>query len=478
MRTPTACARCGRNAVAATTWPDGPICRTCHTRALETFGICAGCARHRMLPGFSTEHKPLCVDCAGIPGNFTCVECGMQGRRWQQRCARCTLTTRLRCLLDDGTGTIRTELIPLFDGLRQMERPASGLNWLGPPYVGQMLRGLATGEIPLTHEGLNTLPHPRAVAYLRDLLMQHHILPPADRQLVFFERWLSHYLTSITNPEHRTTVERFAAWHILRRLRTLAAHGPLGADAQANARAQITQAGAFLAMLDINETTLATCTQYHLDLWHSNTAIARLSSHPFLKWAMSTARMPRLAIQAPTVTDSAPAHQQQRITLITQMLIDENVLLRTRVAALLVLLYAQPVSRIIQLTIDDVTGDTDMFLHLGEHPAPVPEPFAALLRRYIATRTNMKTAANPTTRWLFPGRRPGQPMTTNAIRQLLRHAGVPPQSSRIGAIRQLVLDAPAPVVAAMLGYSHSRTSAHAIHAGAPWSRYATSNHDQ
>jgi hypothetical protein len=203
-----------------------------------------------MPPGATPAGTRLCTDCAGIPGNFTCVECGAQGRRWRQKCARRTLTARLRRLLDDGTGAVRAEPLPLFDGLRQMQRPASGLNWLGPPHVGQMLSGLATGAIPLTHDALDALPHPRAAAYLRDLLMQHGVLPAADRHLLMFGRWLTGHLAAVADPGHRRRVEQFAAWHVERRLRAQAEVHPPGPGKAGAARAQVVQATAFLAWLD------------------------------------------------------------------------------------------------------------------------------------------------------------------------------------------------------------------------------------
>jgi hypothetical protein len=54
--------------------------------------------------------------------------------------------------------------------------------------------------------------------------------------------------------------------------------------------------------------------------------------------------------------------------------------LRARIAAALVLLYAQPVSRIVRLTIDDVTDDdTTVTVKLGDPPSPLPEPVAELI---------------------------------------------------------------------------------------------------
>ncbi|MEV6971143.1 hypothetical protein AB0M47_39195 [Hamadaea sp. NPDC051192] len=56
------------------------------------------------------------------------------------------------------------------------------------------------------------------------------------------------------------------------------------------------------------------------------------------------------------------------------------------------LLYAQPVSRLIRLTTDDIIiDDEDIGLRLGDPPSPVPEPFAELLLRLRDERRDMNT---------------------------------------------------------------------------------------
>ncbi|MCK2218143.1 MerR family DNA-binding transcriptional regulator [Actinomadura sp. ATCC 31491] len=87
-------------------------------------------------------------------------------------------------------------------------------------------------------------------------------------------------------------------------------------------------------------------------------------------------------------------------------------------------------------------------------------------------RLNLITATNQNSRWLFPGRRGGQPMTPDAIERRLRDHQIPIFSDRTAALRQLVLQAPAAVIARMLGYSDEQTSRVATEAGSPWSRYA------
>ncbi|MGP0023423.1 MAG: hypothetical protein ACLPKE_08660 [Streptosporangiaceae bacterium] len=49
--------------------------------------------------------------------------------------------------------------------------------------------------------------------------------------------------------------------------------------------------------------------------------------------------------------------------------------------------------------------------------------------------------------WLFPGQRVGQPLTPGALRQQLQAFGIPTTQARASAFRQLVLQAPAPIVA-------------------------------
>ncbi|MFG3383349.1 hypothetical protein [Streptomyces sp. NPDC047999] len=158
------------------------------------------------------------------------------------------------------------------------------------------------------------------------------------------------------------------------------------------------------------------------------------------------------------------------------------------VLAALVLLYAQPVSRIVRLTIDDVTDDeTTDTVQLGDPPSPLPEPVAVLMRAYIQSRQHLPYASSRSSQWLFPGRQPGQPMNPVSLQVHLREIGVPPQRGRTSAIRQLVLQAPAPVIVKALGYHdkvcHQRQPARTAtrlgtEAGGTWSRYAPGDHQR
>jgi hypothetical protein len=116
------------------------------------------------------------------------------------------------------------------------------------------------------------------------------------------------------------------------------------------------------------------------------------------------------------------------------------------------------VSRIVRLTIDDVLRDGgQVLIRLGEPPSPAPGPFAELLLRLVDNRQNMHITTNTTSRWLFPGQRAGQPLHPRMLLPLIHELGIPVQATRVSALRQLVLQAPAPVVAdALLPYQARR----------------------
>jgi hypothetical protein len=51
-------------------------------------------------------------------------------------------------------------------------------------------------------------------------------------------------------------------------------------------------------------------------------------------------------------------------------------------------------------------------------------------------RDNMNTATNRDSRWMFPGRRAGQPMHPDALAALVNGLGIPTVAGRASAIRQ------------------------------------------
>lgn len=474
------CVRCSRFGCFAATWPDGHVCRTCHDRALKVRGRCPGCGVDRVLPGIGADDAPVCADCAGFTVSYHCSRCGHEGKLHAHHlCSRCTFADELTELLDDGTGRVQPELVPLVEHLLAMNNPRSGLSWLNPGKgkertPADLLRELARGEIALTHEAFHTLQPWRAAAHLRELLTACGVLPMIDKQICAFERWLIDHLAGITDPEHARLIRRFTTWDVLPRLRARAERKPLTAASRRGFSAQVNHATQFLGWLTERDLTPGTCGQADIDAWIvGHRAHARLSLRPFLSWCMANKLTRRFRLPTVVVPPATPLPQPERVDLIGRVLTEHDQPLRSRIAAAIVLLYAQPLSRVVRLTTDDVIRHGDqVLLRLGEPPSPVPGPVSALLLQWIDQRTNMNTATNRDSSWLFPGRRARQPMHPETLGALVRALGVPTVAGRVGAIHQHVLDMPAPVVADALGYHHVTTTKIAAHAAASWSRYA------
>ena len=174
-------------------------------------------------------------------------------------CDRCAVAWTAARLLDDGTGAIAEPLKPLADALAGSASPAAALEWLRKPHIRDLLTHLASGKVPLTHEALDGWPRPRAVPYLRDLLVSCGVLPAADRQLREFQAWLDRRLDTVAGHPHQRLLRQFGSWHQLPATRARAAAGPLRTTAAQYARSRFIQAQVFLAV--ITRAEYASCRQ-------------------------------------------------------------------------------------------------------------------------------------------------------------------------------------------------------------------------
>ena len=141
------------------------------------------------------------------------------------------------------------------------------------------------------------------------------------------------------------------------------------------------------------------------------------------------------------------------------------------VAATLLLLYAQPLVGSTTLKTTDVIVSVDeLRIFLGIDPAPIPGPFANLLRQHLRNRLNLRTAGGSGSPCLLPGHHAGKHLDAKSIMQRLRKLDI---NLRVRATprRNLVAEVPPPLVAEMLGYSYQVTQCHAELAGQRWSQY-------
>ncbi|WP_311278419.1 recombinase XerD [Gordonia sp. AC31] len=363
----------------------------------------------------------------------------------------------------------------LIDALCAADRPESILTWKRSDKVQELLSAIASGATPLSHDGLDQyVPRGKHVEHLRSVLLHHQALPARDKYIALFERWLEEKLANIANADIERPVRQFATWHHLRRMNEIAHTGKSTRGPVQWSKQEITETLKFLQWLrDEHGRTIATCVQQDVDQWVTTGPTTRHAIRTFLVWC-ANARINRSVSlgfrQANTVRLLT---QDQRLAWIRELLEGDSESLPYRVAGTLLLLYAQPLVKVTELPMAKVIISPDgLALQLGVTRSPVPAPFDSLLRQHIERRPNLRTSGADSP-WLFPGYRCGEHLLPNTLMIRLRDLGINLLGARNTAIRELVTQVPAPVVAEMLGYSDQVTQRHAELASQPWGRYAS-----
>lgn len=223
------------------------------------------------------------------------------------------------------------------------------------------------------------------------------VLPYRDRHILAFELWLGNALLSYSL-NSRQLLHRFATWHHLRRMRHDADAGMLKPGSAATARQQITVAGQFLGHLEDRGIRFQDTGQQHLDAWLADGPSTRYGARNFVVWAVKNRLLPPLRVPRRTASTAPVIAQDERLKLLAMLLDDEptsRLLPAVRLVGVLLLLYAQPVSRVLQLRLDDVSETPEgTSLRLGNHPSVLPGAIATLLSEHVNSGRNVNTAAN------------------------------------------------------------------------------------
>jgi hypothetical protein len=387
------------------------------------------------------------------------------------RCRRCSLRIRLHQLFDDGSGSVMPELVSFVAALGAMDSARGGLNWLNKTATVERIRAIATGAVPLSHDGLDTLAVSNGREHLRELLVAHGVLPVRDRYLAAYERWAKSRLASIEEPAERRLIAAYLRWHHGPRLSVLSTAGRLTESRYSTVRAQTNIAVKLLAWLCEQGTDLVTCTQGDVDAWFAQGPSTRLHSRSFLNWAIRTQR--RAALELPPDRPAAPRGipEHQRLDLLGRLLGDDGIDLVDRVAGCLVLLYAFPLTRINRLRATDFeSADGGYALRVGDDLVPMPNALATLVRTLLERTNHVSSAGHPDGDWLFPGRRAGQPIEPDQLAARLNRHGVT-RAARTAALDALLATVPAPVLAKLIDRRPWRVAQRTKVLGTDWRNY-------
>ncbi|MDQ6839947.1 MAG: hypothetical protein M3137_16875 [Actinomycetota bacterium] len=487
-----------------------PLCEDCEAVAVETIVTgshvrCGPCAR-RPAERSATSSRPAraerrrsradrnesnrgtCGDCGGgrrlLDGSLRCRICRERAARFCDRCCggapltrvgderlcwTCALQVRVDALLpdvDDGPcGLLRHALL-------SAANPRTTALWLGRERVAGVLGSMGTARPGITHEGLDALGAGPGVGHLRDLLVAAGALDSAGRAVARLE---AHAATAVAGLEDadRRIVAAWVRWRLLPRLRRREAAGASLANSAANARASLHEVVRLAGHVQGRGRSLRDCTQADLDAWLGRPGASRRTAVAFVAWATKKKHMPALSVPAsPSSAPSVYADSEDRWLVARRLVRDDGIDIVDRVAGALVVLYAQPVSRIVGLRLVDVRyDDGQAIVTLAGHDLELPEPFATLVGQLPVLRRGgvVNRVENP---WLFPGSRAGRHLAAANLANRLRGVGIEPRKMRGAALAQLSSEMAPAVLADVVGISPGAAVKWTTLHGGNWTRYA------
>lgn len=447
------------------------MCEPCYRAALSRRGTCEACRAERRLVSPPGPAARRCAGCAGVAPLATCRSCGAEERPYLDGCCvRCALARRAGELIGELNGPLRA----VYEAIVAAPQPYSAHNWLRRSVAANMLGEVASGKLALTHEALDAHRPRRGADYLRHLLVANGVLAPRDDALVRLESWVPARLACVEDKSQRQALRSYATWRVLRRARQRAEAAGAPRTATRHAKVHLNAAIAFMAFLAARQRDLSACSQGDVDDWLAEGPPSAPSVRDFLDWAAERKFTGRFVVPGQARRDGPTGDDAARWAAAQRLLHDEGLDLGDRVAGILVMLYAQQLSRIVALTRDQVEAAANVTrLHLGPTPLEVPPPLDELLNRLVRTRRPYSGVGSPAaTPWLFPGLDPGLPLTAYQLGQRLRRLGVEPAPGRRSALIHLASRLPAAMLAQALGLSPSTAVRWGGVAGADWATYA------
>lgn len=466
---PQPCSRCGEHHRLVASWPDGRVCGYCYLAAKRTRGTCT-CGHTGVLPG-RIEGRATCRTCSGVKLNVDCTSCGAEDELHSGgHCWGCVLSRTVdRLLTNPATGQMHPVLVPVAGALKAMERPNSGLTWINQSHVTAFFADLAAAPT-ISHNSLDALPASRTRDYVRGLLVEHGALPRRDEFLARFTAWSDQALGRLPEGEHRDIARRFVRWHLLRRMN--AAPGEVTQGTFLGSQQTTTVTVDFLTWLTARGTTLSRLTQADVDAWQGGGPSTRKFASGFLAWAIKAHLLdPRLRMQPHrrgTAHRLPPAEQNRAIQAVMH---HEDLTPRDRLAAILVLVLGQQLTHVVRLNWDDATVTEDLAtITIGATPITLPPPLDEPLRQLHAEPGHGRTAAHPTTTWIFRSPSPGQHLSAAHLGQRLKSV-CSSRAARLGTLSELAKTSPIPVLAEILGYNTATLERHAAAAATTYSRY-------
>ena len=228
-------------------------------------------------------------------------------------------------------------------------------------------------------------------------------------------------------------------------------------------------------LLDTQQVDLPDVGQRHLDHYIITQAGHGPELRLFLDWTNRSGLTGSLKVpHTPRSEPEVALSDTQRWMHVEVLLHDDTVRLYTRVAGLFILLFAQPLSRVLRMRPEQIARSEDgtVTARFDTFPIELPEPLEELALRQLDASQNERFAGHHR-KWLFPGRNAGRHLVRENIRSELVARGIHPAAGRNAALFQLAGEVPTPVLAELLGIAPRTATRWAALAARDWSHYAS-----
>jgi hypothetical protein len=346
-------------------------------------------------------------------------------------------------------------LRPVFDSLVASPSPRSTLRWLMEAEGYHLLVALSDTEMgfSLSHEGIDRWVASPSREFLRELLVAHRVLPERDEVLARLVRWVDERIAK--QPAGEVIVLRpFAEWRMLRRLRRRSAvTGATSFGSAKTVKTRIDVAIRFLAWCREQGLHLAGLRQADLERWLVSQRTTAYEIRHFLRWAAERGFVTHLSVPARQVITPARSMDIDGHHELVRSVLESEQDARARFAGALVVLFSQPVSRVARIRKDDVVFDPDaVTIDLGKEKLVLPDALGAIARAMLTQRRgHLVIGGSAPNEFLFPGGKPGRPISAGALERRLDRLGITDvREARTTAGRQLAARVPARVLADLL----------------------------
>ena len=436
-------------------------------------GTCAGCRRD----GILLDDEGRCRPCRENAAH-RCAACGEDAIlvRGEERCChRCVLHRELDELIAPSIAS-EPGIARLREALLSAANPQLVRRWLARTSGGRLLAEMLESGGVLSHEDLDAFGADRSVAHLRGVLVAAGVLAADERSLARFEERARGRLDEAgLHPADLRIARSWLRWSVLARLHRREQAGLPMMHSSANALVDLRQVARFLSDLQVRQKSLAALAQDDLDAWFAQGGASPFKVRAFLAWAQRHDHLPTGLSLPPVARKASPevAEEEARLAVARRVVSDEALSADVRVAAALVVLYGQPVSRVARLKRSDIhrSGDGATVLELDGHPLPIHEPFATLLDELPVRRQNGVRDQFDSV-WLFPRADPARHVGLNTLSERLRRIGIEPRRMRNAARAQLAREIPASLLSEILGITPVAAVAWASRVGSNWTSYA------